>query len=543
MRNHQALHRRQGGKDILSAIADAFDGEDEVTTTKTNTKAAVKTTTAAATSATRSAVSVVYVTADPTFEGPIGGYKTLGVDDAEETKTSTTSEKPKTTPTPVVQVQASTTTTTESSIIADTEVKTTPQTTLQTSTGLPSEISAPTTTLKSSVDVVAASGSATRSSTSKKAATQQSSVASATASATATPSPGMSAGGKAGLAIGILLLVGAILAIALFVFKKRKDKAKKEEIENEKSTMFATSGRPASTKTNATAPQLSLRPVTQFLPNLGAKRSSQGNVLNTMAAATPNRQQTSPEQNRNNPFGNSAEIIDSNNANGPSPVQLNGPSGEVIVAAAALAPAGGLARGASKRVNGASPMDYTTKNAAFMGPPSPSGTEFSENSEFNTTPTPSGTGAAIVAAGGPANTAVHRVQLDFKPSMEDELELRAGQLVRVLHEYDDGWVSRHEFHLVSFLILLGSLHSSRSLSTRCRSSYMSVNSSCQATPSTTTTAAARSRSTHVSTKSRSTWSRSSRSNACKLSSWYEWWPSYQWKWKPWRSFNGSRWPP
>ncbi|KAL4970628.1 SH3 domain protein [Aspergillus stella-maris] len=34
---------------------------------------------------------------------------------------------------------------------------------------------------------------------------------------------------------------------------------------------------------------------------------------------------------------------------------------------------------------------------------------------------------------------VHRVQLDFAPSMEDELELRGGQLVRLLHEYDDGW--------------------------------------------------------------------------------------------------------
>jgi len=34
---------------------------------------------------------------------------------------------------------------------------------------------------------------------------------------------------------------------------------------------------------------------------------------------------------------------------------------------------------------------------------------------------------------------VHRVQLDFKPSMDDELSLKAGQLVRMLHEYDDGW--------------------------------------------------------------------------------------------------------
>jgi hypothetical protein len=35
---------------------------------------------------------------------------------------------------------------------------------------------------------------------------------------------------------------------------------------------------------------------------------------------------------------------------------------------------------------------------------------------------------------------VYRVQLDFKPSMEDELDIRAGQLVRMVHGYDDGWV-------------------------------------------------------------------------------------------------------
>ena len=35
---------------------------------------------------------------------------------------------------------------------------------------------------------------------------------------------------------------------------------------------------------------------------------------------------------------------------------------------------------------------------------------------------------------------VHRVQMDFRPNMDDELELSAGQLVRLLHEYDDGWV-------------------------------------------------------------------------------------------------------
>ncbi|KAK6515710.1 hypothetical protein TWF281_004301 [Arthrobotrys megalospora] len=44
------------------------------------------------------------------------------------------------------------------------------------------------------------------------------------------------------------------------------------------------------------------------------------------------------------------------------------------------------------------------------------------------------------ATGGPnSSSPVHRVMVDFKPSMADELELRAGEVVRLLHEYDDGW--------------------------------------------------------------------------------------------------------
>lgn len=77
-------------------------------------------------------------------------------------------------------------------------------------------------------------------------------------------------------------------------------------------------------------------------------------------------------------------------------------------------------------------------------PPSPAGTEFSMHSVGpGQSPGPSNSAAAIAAAGGPAQSAVHRVQLDFKPTLEDEMELRAGQLVRLLHEYDDGWVSNN----------------------------------------------------------------------------------------------------
>jgi hypothetical protein len=150
----------------------------------------------------------------------------------------------------------------------------------------------------------------------------------------------------------------------------------------------------------------------------------------------------SQDSNRNNPFGNHAEAIDATNANGPTVVDSVGPGGEIAAAATAAVAVGtiGLARGASKRENAPKPIDFT-KGGPFKGPPSPAGTEFSMSSESPNTPTQTPQGAAIAAAGGPANSAVHRVQLDFKPSMEDELELRAGQLIRMLHEYDDGWVS------------------------------------------------------------------------------------------------------
>ena len=51
-------------------------------------------------------------------------------------------------------------------------------------------------------------------------------------------------------------------------------------------------------------------------------------------------------------------------------------------------------------------------------------------------PSPAPSGASDAPGGN-----VYRVLMDFVPSMDDELDLKTGQLVRMLHEYDDGWVS------------------------------------------------------------------------------------------------------
>lgn len=53
-------------------------------------------------------------------------------------------------------------------------------------------------------------------------------------------------------------------------------------------------------------------------------------------------------------------------------------------------------------------------------------------------------------ADGPPPSDTHCIQLDFKPSMNDKLGLRAGQLVRLLHEHDDGWVSFPVSYLTIF---------------------------------------------------------------------------------------------
>jgi hypothetical protein len=435
-------------------------------------------------------VSVVYVTATPTFNGPVGGYTTVGV--AADPTTAAASPKntaqantqQANTQTTTAQAKASQATQQQPSVEAqspstasvDTNTIATPTSDINSSmaaetngalssSDLPTAITTPTSSLASLASSVPILAATTALSSSQTGATHASSVSgtAAAASSSSTRSPrssgGMSAGGKAGLAIGILLLVGAILALVLFCFKKRKDQQKQQLSDHEKQDPFADSlARQASvqtTRTNPNAPRLSLRPVTQFLPNLSEKRQSRGNALMTAAApmsekALRNERPMTPQaDNRANPFGNHAETIDSANANGPAEVRVMSPTGEIVTAAtgtpssppsAAQAPAGaGLARGASRRENGPKEMDFT-KSGPFRGPPSPAGTEFSTSSDSTSSPAQTGTGAAIAAAGGP-NSTVHRVQLDFKPSMDDELELRAGQLIRLLHEYDDGWVS------------------------------------------------------------------------------------------------------
>ncbi|KAL7820971.1 hypothetical protein V8C26DRAFT_392107 [Trichoderma gracile] len=226
-------------------------------------------------------------------------------------------------------------------------------------------------------------------------------------------------------------------------------------------------------RTNPIAPRISLRPASQFGWDLekqaaaGAEAAAVGVAVTGNAADRPD---TSQSNNPANPFGQQAERVPSPaqdppaarptptykpysptvasvSDKAPSPEVSN--AGETAVATAAVATtAAVVAAGAAtltrktsiRNQNSKAPVDLTVTTNLDTVPPSPVGTDYSASSASPVPgAAPSPGAAAIAAAGGPANSTVHRVQLDFKPTLEDEMELKAGDLVRLLHEYDDGW--------------------------------------------------------------------------------------------------------
>ena len=309
-----------------------------------------------------------------------------------------------------------------------------------------------------------------------------SSTPSHTAAASTGSSGGISSGGKAGLAIGILVLLGALFGLAFFIYRRKRGQTHEENshADNEKSEFaggLARSQSSVSTRTTATAPRLSLRPITEFHPDLAAR----GKAANAGAAAAANvaggaavgaalsRNQNDPA----NPFGNHAAVTPSRRlsdektglpiqsnasenpftdnagappptngsmpmADAPAPLRIRTPSPDAA-AAAGVAAVAGAAAGAKfgERKDAPKPLSLTPNRAVTPAGHSPAASEFSQ--------TPVSPGAM---ANGPPPSNVHRIQLDFKPSMDDELSLRAGQLVRLLHEYDDGWVSGHSSNLI-----------------------------------------------------------------------------------------------
>lgn len=503
-------------------------------------------------------VQVIYKTADKTFDGPIGGYKTMDgsqdignnndaalvpaqqpqtqpvpqVQAASSPKEAATQapaplqptqvEEPETTPTPEVETPVTSEVETPVAVAVATPQEQSPpsQTPIVAATtstraskakdvSTPAETSSdtakPTQATKKNQDSDSAATPASTQTTavtptedssassSFVAGNAASSSTSAAGAITSSQSDGMSGGAKAGLAVGILLAIGLLLGLIFFCYRRKKKQQREayQVADDEKSMARDTNNVPAvaraastrTSRTNSTAPRLSLRPVTQFLPDLAGKRKS-GNALaaaggRNLAPADamtenrakhiqpahsvnpfgdhdePSEKMFAPHEERSvipnqandptNPFGIHAEALEqpinvdrslSTDAPVPAPLRIRTPTpeghspaaGTAGTAAAALA-AAGLA---GHKANAPAPLSVTPNRAASPASmPSPAGTEFSMSSA---------TPASM--ANGPPPSNVHRVQLDFKPSMEDELGLRAGQLVRLLHEYDDGWVSQ-----------------------------------------------------------------------------------------------------
>lgn len=314
----------------------------------------------------------------------------------------------------------------------------------------------------------------------------ESSSSTARSTPTASPSPTQESSGggggddnigmKAGIALGVL---GGLFIIFMIIYcilrSKRKNREKQRQDEKLADEM---ADRRASTKTSATAPRLSLRPVTQFLPKFGEdgkqqqypdrrtskeatiQLSTPGGTSKALPQA-PSSESSVGASGSRNPFRDSAErpVTPKNNASRQDdyeavPVSPVSESSEVasMISRDLPSPPGSpgppglgtssLVRSTSVRKDNPKALDLTLPPPKRLPdvPPSPTGTEYSFHSMApGAMPGPSKSAAAIAEAGGPASSTVHRVQLDFKPTLDDELGLKAGQLVRLLHEYDDGW--------------------------------------------------------------------------------------------------------
>lgn len=490
MGHHEHLHRRQHGGDHSSPPISNRDSKDMKPEQGSPKVATV--------------VSVVYVTAAPTFNGPIGGYTTLAPVGAPVQASSADSpplkpapsSSPAATPSAVIALPSSQPTMAQSDVLASTDSSSVTFASAPSSSVAIDFSMIPSSSIAIDSSVLSSAASSTSplttpvqlSSSSLPATSSDINFSSPFAAASATASPSasptknsdttggsLSGGAKVGLALGLLLGLGAVLALVLLCYRrKKKQNTLYEKTDDEKGAFDRDlitfgAGRPSSigtTRTSATAPRLSLRPVTQFYPDLGGRRKS-GNLLaytpavagapgpslNPAAAelsSSENQGRRSPgsSSGSSDPFGDHAEnpapapqAVESSQAASRHPdiqaagpgIVKNPPSKDIAVAGGAVA-AGVLA----SNQHAPKPLYINSNLSTRTAPvPSPAGTDFSVNSM-----TPDAATAAF-----PQSSNVHRVQLDFRPSMDDELELRAGQLVRLLHEYDDGWVSRFPLSL------------------------------------------------------------------------------------------------
>ncbi|OAA67808.1 SH3 domain protein [Niveomyces insectorum RCEF 264] len=399
----QGLHRRDLWDSFTSAIGDAFDEKHTTTSKKDDTLTTSKT---------------IMKTKTPSgYTGPL--------------TTKTTS---KTSPTTAPK--------------AATTSKSAPKTSMTSGTG--------TTSLPTAIKPTTAATAGTKLTLDTAAqpttqATLSTTHAAETATGTPPSSSGTSAGAKAGIAIGVLAGIFMVSVLVFYLFRKRQKQAERQRVEDDekRNSPFAHSAAIGGTVAAAGS--------TRGGGNYPDRRTSRGAGAQGAAIALQNtppvrnpsvgasaweRPTTNPDTN--NPFDDDAERLNTPSQNSFDHIDSAVGAPSNTSAAVGAVAGSGLLRKASTRKDGLQSLDLTL-NPLRSGnlepvPPSPAGTDYSISSvKPGQSMGPSTSAAAIAAAGGPAVSTVHRVQLDFKPSLEDELELRAGQLIRLLHEYDDGW--------------------------------------------------------------------------------------------------------
>ncbi|PFH55321.1 hypothetical protein XA68_10121 [Ophiocordyceps unilateralis] len=391
----------------------------------------------------RTVVETIYKTLDPTFSGPIAGYVTLSED---------THPPPSPAPGPassdrkLARIESKSLDTTAPSL----PTSESPSVAQITSSFFESAaVSSPTTEVAASASSTTSADESSSSSflSSSSSSSSFSSISSSTSSSISSPTSsaraaadlsrggkgghdsgnggggGSGPGVKVGIALGVMGGIVALGLMAFFLLKRRRKQAEKGyKLQDEKPRKgFGAISNPfesSSARDNPGAPRISLRPVTQFLPNWNGleKRTSKG-PMTAKAAAEPN--QGDPwDRTMVNPFDNVPSTI----AEEQSVRSFSTSTGSI---------------------NGSNPFagGRTVGPPSTRSPPpgsmalstSPTGTDYSLSSVS------SEAAAAGAAAGLPPVSAVHRVQLDFKPTLDDEMELRIGELIRLLHEYDDGW--------------------------------------------------------------------------------------------------------
>ena len=270
----------------------------------------------------------------------------------------------------------------------------------------------------------------------------QTSAAAVNAEAQRADQEATSTAAKAGIAFGVIGGVLVIFMIIWFIMKQRRDQLERQRLDDERfndekfNRDFA-----SQSASNAPATPLAAGAIATDRPKTA--NSNQEKQLPVFPKNTEDaweRPVTGNSSHPSNPFGNHAETLD-RPVSPLSDIGVATSRAPVSPALSVAAPAAAVAGGA---VAGAAAVGALSRKASLRKDlPRPPDLTLDTPSAAPVDALHSGAsspgGAAIAAAGGPPTSTVHRVQLDFQPTMEDELELKAGELIRLLFEYDDGW--------------------------------------------------------------------------------------------------------